>query len=217
MKVYLLLISFLAFGTLIEAAETNELYATRDFSDVLRGIVRFHEATKTNRECLPAKDFPEGNWGESFRGFQLSLRLDNNTYTNSKQVTAIVLVRNITTNDFISGSGSSFEAEGGPVGLMVTTDKGQTVEIPPDTSSPRIMTAHTAGSDGGSIYPHTQHKYLERLNSRYALTNGDYFVQAVLGYRFITKRIPDGKPLESEWKQITSALVPIKIEEPKKQ
>jgi hypothetical protein len=219
MKIHLLLLVFLPLSALTEAAETNELFVTEKYTGTIyvgRSVKEHQdqllELAKTNRECLPAQDFPEGNWGEPYCGFQLSLRFEKNTYTNGEQIIAILLVRNIT-NNFVNYSSSSCAPEDGPVGLLVTTDKGQTV-TPPATPPPIIMPAISSGNNGGSIPPHTQHKYLERLNSRYILTTGNYLVRASLDYSFVAKRTPEGKPLKLEWKlnQITSASVPIKIE-----
>jgi hypothetical protein len=162
------------------------------------------DAIEKRREALPVNDFPEGNWGQPFRGFQLSLRFNKDTYTNGETITAILLVRNITNSSMGFYYASEAANNDGPFELLVTTDKGQTVTAPP-------INYFTATSGGGEIYTNAQYKYLERLNNRYNLTNGTYLVQASFGYQLVKKRSPEGKPIELEWKKITSAPVQIKI------
>ncbi|HEX3856079.1 MAG TPA: hypothetical protein VHY30_02145 [Verrucomicrobiae bacterium] len=211
MKFYLASIILLTIIFKMSAEQTNMAYVT-DESHALAVLQmeRLSEAPKIDavekrRETLPAKDFPEGNWGQPFRGFQLSLRFNKDIYTNDEPITAILLLRNIT-NRFINYSGSDSANNDGPFELSVTTEKGQLL-----TSPPIVDWIVSAG--GGGIPTNTQHKYLEQLNNRYNLTNGAYLVQASLRYQTIKKRSPEGKPIEFEWKQITSAPVQIKIED----
>ena len=59
--------------------------------------------------------------------------------------------------------------------------------------------------------PSTQHKYLERIDSLYVLTNGTYTVQATLPMP-VSKYV-DGKFVPfGEIKEIKSSGVPIKID-----
>src|SRR5579863_10307388 len=79
-----------------KAVETNKMYFTYgSFSNPsatsgppVPGIIYSKTKVETNdpREFLPAKDFPEGNWGEPFNGLQLSLRFAKQTYTNGEPI-----------------------------------------------------------------------------------------------------------------------------------
>jgi len=145
------------------------------------------EAKKT-RESLPAKDFPEGNWGEVTNGCQLSLRFAKLTYTNGEPIEAVLLLRNVT-NHVIQFY--NFRSEfSGPIRIRVTTDAGQ-----------QIRETNLGGDylSGGSqpLFPGTQVKYLERVDSVYDLTNGTY---TMLAY----------KPIDSF--EVKSAPVTIEIE-----
>jgi hypothetical protein len=210
MKFHFAGIVLLAVMLRMSAQETNINYATFEKSgeytikrERLSEIPKI-DAVEKQRESLPVNDFPEGNWGQPFRGFQLSLRFNKDIYTNDETMTAILLVRNITNRSIGFYYASEADNIDGPFELTVTTDKGQTVTAPP-------INYFTATSGGGEIYTNTQYKYLERLNNRYNLTNGTYLVQASFGYPLVKKRSPEGKPLELEWKKITSAPVQIKI------
>lgn len=213
MKIYCLLLIFLTADILSGAAETNKLYMTdeRQLSVGWQFISSKQlEATKKRREALPAKDFPEGNWGEPFHGFQLSLRFSKNTYTNGEEIAAILLLRNIT-NHYMSWA-SGVAKDIGAIDLAVTTETGQAIDPRPKAPVPAGMPTVSYAGPSGSIAPLTQTKFLETLNKKYDLTNGTYLVQASLPYPLVKRRSPDGKPLELEWKQVTSARVPIKIE-----
>lgn len=53
-------------------------------------------AGKIPRECLPAKDFSEGNWGQVTNGCQVSLRFSKQAFTNGEPIEGIILMRNVT-------------------------------------------------------------------------------------------------------------------------
>ena len=46
-------------------------------------------------KCRPAEDDPEGHWGAPSEGYQLSIRLEKETFTNGEPITASVLLRNV--------------------------------------------------------------------------------------------------------------------------
>jgi len=123
------------------------------------------EEAKKNPESLPAKDFPQGNWGAEANGFQLSCRFEKTTFTNGEPITTTILVRNVSTN-YLSYLLPSLE----PASFVVSTEQGKTIPEIRGRVSLRPM----------GIFPETQHKYNERLDSRYSLTNGTYLVNAYL-------------------------------------
>jgi len=132
------------------------------------------EEAKKNPESLPAKDFPQGNWGTEIGDTQLSCRFEKTTFTNGEPITAVILVRNVTLTNIVHYS-PFLGAVDGPVNLVVTTENG---EILPEKKYHGSILANVPRM----IVPGTQHKYNERLDSGYTLTNGTYLVSAVLNW-----------------------------------
>jgi len=193
----------------VKAEETNELYVTDDNSGIYlnQNSMGLHqekllEEAKKTRESLPAKDFLEGNWGESLNGIQLSLRFDKQAYTNGEQITAVLLARN-TTNIYIGYADSLGGNGDGPIRLVVTTATGQ----PITPQQPPII----FGGHDYIIAPKTQRKHLELLNSKYNLTNGAYFIHAAV--KIASNKSLDSKFDQIEWVDVKSADVQIKIED----
>src|SRR5437867_456520 len=94
MKITFILILLLVYR-ITHAEETNKLFIT-DNGFLVADHERLLEEAKKSKESLPAEAFPEGNWGSPKKGFQLSLRFDKPTYTNGENITAIILLRNVT-------------------------------------------------------------------------------------------------------------------------
>jgi hypothetical protein len=57
------------------------------------------ERARTALDSRPADEDPEGHWGPVAEGFQLSLRLEKESFTNGEPVTARLLLRNVSTNE----------------------------------------------------------------------------------------------------------------------
>jgi hypothetical protein len=162
------------------AEDTNVIYVTdngalpMDFSGGKMKIKSAaFEKAKDSRESLPAKDFPEGNWGDVAGGFQLSLRFEKTTFTNGEAIIATLLMRNVTNDDaYLSFSTFPVGYGDGPIGFKVVSAAG--VEL---------MQHQFVGGAGGAYYQWlltgTQTKYVEHLDSRFDLTNGEYTIQAV--------------------------------------
>lgn len=70
---------------------TKETHATATFIPTAGQI----EQAKQAKDARPAEDDPEGNWGQISEGFQLSIRLSKNTFTNGEPVSASILLRNV--------------------------------------------------------------------------------------------------------------------------
>ena len=158
---------------------------------------------RTNRESWPAKDFPEGNWGQTVDGIQISLRFDKPVYTNHEPLNVVVLVRN-TTNHFLIFLNANDVAPG-EINFLAYHQSGQFVSPRPRYAGLRQYSA------GGVnvIRPGLQRKYGDTLNRTYDLTNGNYLVEAsIMAYRMTGSNIPSPNGIEYE---ITSAKVPIVI------
>lgn len=176
MKNFIVAFAFSLNCFLAKAAETNLFYVTHDRHLDPAGIHDFVdskkiEAAKTMRECLPAKDFPEGNWGEAQLGYQLSLRFDQPAYTNGSPVMTTLLLRNVT-NKMVEYASIPVGWSDGPIGFEVTDSKGRSV------SQHTYAIGHMEGQFTAGVNPQAQVKYLERLDMRFDLTNDTYFVQA---------------------------------------
>ncbi len=121
------------------------------------------QAQDSKESQLADKD-PEGHWGLSTNGFQLSLRFEKNIFTNGESVVATVLMRNVSAQ-----SESYFR----PIRILAVKD-GQQMRRKNDTGIINItMSPET------TIYPQTQHKYRVDLAEEYDLsTNGGYIFTA---------------------------------------
>ena len=147
-------------------------------------------------ECRPAKDFPEGNWGSTNAGLQLSLRFTKQTYTDGEPITAILLVRNVT-NELVSFVLLQNGMLGGPIPFEVMAGDGHL--IPAREYSTWIMVNPSSWMP--TIPPQTQRKLEEHLDGAYNLTNGTYSIRAVLSV---------GQ--EEGNAEVKSAAVPLRIE-----
>jgi hypothetical protein len=168
---------------------TDEGFVSLNYSNKLA-------ESKKSKECFSVEKFPEGNWGTIEKGFQLSLRFDKQRFTNGEPIHALILLRN-TTNHSLSYPAciSSIAGKEGPIGLRVYSGSGETI-LPIQDDIEIVSTRDFL------LRPKTQHKYVERLDTRYKFsTNGTYFVQAGL-IVMETKEIMT----------VTSAKVPITID-----
>lgn len=155
------------------------------------------EQARKSPESWPAKDFPEGNWGELTNEIQLSLRFAKASYTNGEPIDAIVLVRN-TTNHFIYFEFSN-QSGIGCINYLAWTGSNQPVQAQP------VHQLVMFSRSGDEIAAGLQNKYVESLNNTFDLTNGNYFIQASITSLY--------KNEAYVWMpyHITSAKVPIEI------
>jgi hypothetical protein len=175
-----------------KAQRTNELYSTEDKVDYggSFGALASHDVLSDGtipRERLPARDFPEGNWGPAVNGCQVSLRFAKQVYAPGETITAILLLRNVTNHTLlypmVSGSCLRFD-------LQIVTRAGEPLKEKP----------FRGNSDDWRAYlePGWQHKYLEGVNGCYDLTNGAYFVR-------LATRVAEERPLDPEEQRSRSA------------
>ena len=207
MKPLVLIASLLVASFAVSAAETNTIYVTDEGGLFLESDARGRymdpakvEAARKMRECLPAADFPEGNWGQTNGGFQLSLRLNKTSYTNDEPIVATLLLRNVT-NCLQMSCVTPLVPFDGPIRMRVTSDAGVVI--------PEKAVEVVVGPGIGAVFPGTQRKYVEHLNRAYALTNGTYTAQAFAPVNFYSPLWVYGK---AEW-EVRSAAVPLRIEE----
>jgi hypothetical protein len=231
MKLIVLIVTLAVGRFLAGALDTNELYVTDDGTLFLDTPQRKHmnpvklEAAKTMRECLPAEMFPEGHWGPTILGYQLSLRFEKPAFTNGEPINANIIIRNtlgpLPPSQMLGYVADIAMNEDGWFLLSVTDAMGQPVDSKP-------INKMIPFSDGvWSLEPKTQRKYAEQLNNRYRLTNGTYYVEASIkmnygrlvsenpidqtGEHIFDKQItPDGK-YQFEWFQLKSGKVKIEV------
>ena len=206
---YIFLLAFSGQITLsVKADETNELYVTDNSVGIVyseNAAIAHHaalvEEAKKTRESLPAKDFPEGNWGEATNGIQLSLRFTKETYTNGEPIEAILLLRNVTNQMVKLGYLRQVDSLDGPARFQVLSDSGSL--IPEHYYNPIANQIMSGGSSRLCPLPGTQQRYVEHLDGEYRLTNGTYSVHAIIGMSYYSPTITEVK----------SAAVTIKIED----
>ena len=175
----LIAVSVLLLGNFLTIAdETNLFYITDDTHLFDPAGMRENmnpkkiEVAKTMRECLPAKDFPEGNWGDVQGGYQMSLRFGKSVFTNSESIMAILLLRNVTNNTVLYDALPVGYSDG-PIGFEVTDSNGRNI------SQHLYTVGHIEGNQFvAGVVPLAQVKFLERLDKRFDLTNDSYSVQA---------------------------------------
>jgi hypothetical protein len=210
MKIFIALFLQLLIPLFIKAEETNEVYVIDDPVGIVfigENAAKVHHAELVQqaqkiktRESLPAKDFPEGNWGEVTNGFQLSLRFNKTAYTNGESIETILLLRNVTNQVIQLGYSKLLDSLDGPAKFQILSDTGQV--IPEHYYSPIPNWLPGANVDK-SPQPGTQRRYVEHLDGEYHLTNGTYSVCASISMSYY------GSPIT----QVKSAPVTIKIED----
>lgn len=186
-------ICFILSSVLSIAADTNTVYVTDDgmlvaqnHSGGFRLNQRKVEAAKKLAECLPASEFPGGNWGSVNGGFQLSLRFETNVFAPGFPVVGIILLRNVT-NCVLTYHAVGIQGRGGPIQLVVTDADGKSVPLKSDEIN--VISVRDV-----RLFPGTQQKFYERIDSIYNLpTNGIINIEAAL-------------------KDIQSVKVPIKLQ-----
>jgi hypothetical protein len=106
-------------------AQTNQFYITDESQPSRQKPGSFSpeqiEAAKHAKESSPAKDDPEGNWETVSEGFQFSIRMEKNSFTNGEPVNAVIILRNVSDTNLqfmVSDDGDPM------VGFTVTKGQG---------------------------------------------------------------------------------------------
>lgn len=192
------------------ASETNTVYPTDD-GHLLMGLpsstmmLEKVAAARQNKECLPAENFPEGNWGRSNLGYQVSLRFTKPVFKSGDPITATVLVRNVTNR--VLDHHDIHNPMGGPVHFSITTADGK--EVPERPYQPGYV---SGSSFSPQIAVGTQRKYDMKLNWGFDLPSGSYKVQAFILVRsFDGVKQADGKLVFPPTQEVKSVEVPLSI------
>ena len=150
-------------------AETNQFYLTDDFvthyGDTLPFTPEQIESAKHAKDCRPAEQDPEGHWGQPTEGFQLSIRLQKESFTNGEPVTACVILRNVS-GRLLRYLTARFDDPMSKIVLMRGQERvpGKNEPKPGATFAERLKALH-AGSLGSFQSPAgTQRKFLIELD-----------------------------------------------------
>ena len=192
-------------------AETNQFYITDDFvthqGDTLPFTPEHIEKARHTKECRPAQQDPEGHWGPVTEGFQLSIRLQKDTFTNGEPVKVCVILRNVS-GKLLRYFSNPIEDPMSKIVLMRGQQRllGNNETKPGATFPERLKYLHS-GSLGSLPSPvGTQRKFLVELSKMFDLgTNGEYVVQAL--------RIIPSLDLKSE-KEVASGKAAFRITNP---
>ena len=182
----ILLIAFLTSATVAGLpADTNQFYLIDDFvthyGDTLPFTPEHIEKAKHSKECRPADQDPEGHWGQVAEGFQLSVRLEKETFTNGEPVVACVILRNVSGKLLRYFTAPLHD----PMSKILLTREGRRVptnnEPRQGTSAPERLKPVFAGSMWSfQSPPGTQRKFFVELNKTFDLgTNGEYVLEAM--------------------------------------
>ena len=162
------------------AADTNTVFPIDDgmlVAQNAKGEVKLNrvkiEAAKKLRECLPASEFPEGNWGTVTEGFQLSLRFETNDFTTGTPIAATIILRNVT-NSVLNYRAVGILGGTSPIPVVVTYTNGSSVPLKSDDIA--VVSVRNV-----KLFPGTEQKFHERIDSLFNLpTNGLVNVHAEL-------------------------------------
>lgn len=182
-----------------EDVQTNQVFVTDDGFSIVEGrggIVKIKpEKIKESlklRECLPAAEFREGNWGGVQSGFQLSMRLESTNVSVGNSTVATLLVRNIT-NHAVAYQVVNIAGRPGPVEICAEDEHGARIDFANDDLT--VISAFDK-----KVYPNTQRKYIEGLDKR-------LFNKAQTIYVYASLRVGCPKCVE-----LRSAKIPVKVE-----
>ena len=161
-------------------AQTSQVYVTEKISTNFNIFV----PTMTNqtwdasslKESRPAKDDPEGHWGEVREGTQLSLRLDKDTYTNDEPINADILLRNVSEKP---ETFFFYEPKDWPLQLIVRKLITNTSDDAAGELIQEIQSRRLTGSLWRLTIPiGKQRKFVIGLTNLFDLTPGKYDIQA---------------------------------------
>ncbi len=165
------------------SATTNVVFITDErlthYEETIQFTPAQMEHARGSKESRPSEADPEGNWGEVTEGFQLSIRLEKEVFTNGEPVNATVILRNV------SGRPLKYEVMyGADDGIKLNLLKGESrvavTNNPTGTNFLDRLRTIRSGSMG--IYtspPGTQRKFTKRIDQGFDLTStGGYVVTA---------------------------------------
>jgi len=177
------LIGIIFISSAVISAQTNQFYITDDrptYFDPFVPTVDQIERAKHSKESRPAGNDPECNWGKVSDGFQLSIRLEKQLFTNDEPITASILLRNITDKPLKYYFSTPKDRE-----LQIIVNKNKQKLYRKDEWRPGITFKEglkyiAAGNQwSATVGPGTQRKFVVNLTDIFDLTtNGEYKVHA---------------------------------------
>jgi hypothetical protein len=191
---------------LVASAQTTNLFQSIESTWVSSARFDGLRVPKLDAHALgPAKDDPEGNWGEVSRGVLLSLRFDKSLYQEGEPVNAMVLLRNATNNEVryrqcVIGGGASRDIQVSVVEFLVTNET--THSLMEVKRGDTVFQHH----ESFPLQPLQQAFYVDRLDQILSLQPGRYSVQATT--RLIVGFGPSSPPLTSGVAHITVVEAP---------
>lgn len=172
--------SLMLFCLLGRAFDTNTVYPIDDGTLVMqnaKGEIELNqqklENAKRVKECFPASEFPEGNWGAIAEGLQLSLRFETNEFISGSPIPAIIIIRNVT-NSIQTYHAFKLLGRTSPVSVVVTDINGTNLSLKSENLT-------VVASRNIRLFPGTEQKFSERIDNLYNFsTNGPVNVFAML-------------------------------------
>jgi hypothetical protein len=162
-------------------AQTNQFYVTEEihtkavFSPTSEQI----EHAKQAKDSRPAKDDPDGNWGPIAEGFQLSIRLQKNRFSNGEPIVAAILLRNVSDKALTYFESGPYDTD---QKLVLSRDGKKllgTDEITTNmTFKEKLSHIHNGRRWNSQLAVGTQRKFIVALTNYFDLqTNGVYSIQ----------------------------------------
>jgi hypothetical protein len=194
-------------------AQTNQFYITDErktsYEDTAFSPEQIERA-KHAKESRPAEQDLEGHWGPVTEGFQISIRLEKESFTNGGPVVACLILRNV--SDRQLRYSESYYGPERDWGLVLMRDQERVYgkdEPKPGASFAEKLKGMRQGSSGSwPIEAGTQRKFSLDLSKIFGLaTNGEYVVQAM-------RTIPSLD--RTSEKEVASGKVAFRITDPPK-
>jgi hypothetical protein len=165
-------------------ASTNTFYITDERKWHPEDRISFKpeqiEEAKHAKDSRPSEEDSEGNWGPVSEGFQLSIRLHADSFTNGQPVKACVIVRNVTDKALSYLASPYVDTSDIDFVVMRGTDRIRRNDEPRDGTFLERVRGLRVGSRGLLLSPaRTQRKFFIDLTKNFNLTtNGEYQVHA---------------------------------------
>ena len=153
------LLYILLVGAIVSPFTLKAGYGTNSFFVTVTGLgltPENLEAARTSIECQPAENDLAGNWGAVTEGYQLSLRVNKESFYTNEPVLVTIIFRNASTNflPYAEPSGSDLDFS-----ILVADQNGRQL---PDAADVDRTTGHSV-----RFIPGTQHKFQLDLRKRF--------------------------------------------------
>ena len=147
---------------------TNQLFRTTSTGGVtpesdIKELLMKGANARYGQEMLPAEEDPEGNWGPSTNGMQMSARFYQTNFTVGQPVPVVILLRNVGKENVSIGSASWVNY---PYFLILKHDEKEIEPLVP----PVKPGTHDGSAWSGAIKPKTQRRDVLRLDTIFDLS-----------------------------------------------